>query len=111
MLSSAELQRYKRQIDKKDSVRRGREKLKRSRAFLAGAGGLGSPVAFYLAAAGIGTIRIVDTDKVETFNLNRQILHFTPDIGQKRYDSAAEKLKQLNTDINVEAIHEKMKAG
>lgn len=111
MLSSVELQRYKRQIDINGFGEQGQEKLKRSRAFVAGAGGLGSPVALYLAAAGIGTIRIVDTDKVENSNLNRQILHFTPDIGHKKIDSAAEKLKHLNTDINIEAIHEQMTAG
>ena len=66
----------------RDFGEEGQEKLKRARVFLAGAGGLGSPAAIYLAAAGVGTIRIVDLDTVELGNLNRQILHWTRDIGR-----------------------------
>ena len=68
--------------------------------------GLGSPVSLYLAAAGIGTIRIVDCDKVELTNLNRQILHWDEDIGKTKTDSAAEKLNKLNPWVKIEAIAE-----
>ena len=80
----------------------GQEKLKRTKAFIAGAGGLGSPAAIYLAVAGIGTIRIADHDTVDLSNLNRQILHWDTNVGEKKVDSAAAKLKQLNQDIRIE---------
>ncbi len=84
----------------------GQEKLKAAKAFVAGAGGLGSPVAIYLAAAGIGTLRVADRDTVELTNLNRQILHWQPDIGTKKADSARAKLRQLNPDVTIETIAE-----
>jgi adenylyltransferase/sulfurtransferase len=83
----------------------GQVKLKNARVFIAGAGGLGCPVVIYLAAAGIGKIRIVDRDKVEMTNLNRQILHCESDIGRKKTDSVEEKLKNLNSEINIEGIN------
>ena len=82
----------------------GQEKLKKARVFIAGIGGLGSPVAIYLAAAGVGTIRIADHDTVELSNLNRQVLHHESNIGKKKVDSAATKLAQLNPDIKIEKI-------
>jgi len=80
------------------------KKLKSSRVFIAGAGGLGSPAAIYLAAAGIGNIKIVDRDLVELSNLNRQILHWDKNIGQAKVESASEKLIQINPHINVETF-------
>jgi molybdopterin/thiamine biosynthesis adenylyltransferase len=84
----------------------GQEKLKRARVFIAGAGGLGSPAAIYLTAAGIGNMRIVDHDKVELSNLNRQVLHWDEDRGRSKADSAANKLTMLNPDVEIEAIQE-----
>ena len=72
----------------------GQEKLKQSRVAVAGAGGLGSPVATYLAAAGVGMIRMIDHDRVTLSNLNRQVLHWEEDIGRKKVDSAGTKLEK-----------------
>ncbi len=82
----------------------GQEKLKRSRVLIAGVGGLGSSIALYLTAAGIGRIRLVDHDSVSLSNLNRQVLHWEEDIGRKKVDSAREKLKKLNQSIEIETI-------
>jgi len=82
----------------------GQERLKKAHIFIAGAGGLGSPVSIYLAVAGIGTITLVDRDVVELTNLNRQILHHDRDIGRKKTVSAEEKLREINPDITVKAI-------
>jgi len=106
MLTERELQRYDRQIMLYGFGEEGQEKLKRARVFIAGAGGLGSPISIYLAAAGIGTIRIADHDKVELSNLNRQVLHWEENIGDCKADSAAEKLGKFNPDIKIEAIAE-----
>jgi len=104
MLTEEELKRYDRQIIINGFGEEGQEKLKQARVFIAGAGGLGSPVATYLAAAGIGTIRIVDNDRVELSNLNRQVLHWNKNIGMSKAGSAAEKLSKLNPGINIEAV-------
>jgi molybdopterin/thiamine biosynthesis adenylyltransferase len=106
MLTPEELQRYDRQIMIYGFGEAGQEKLKKAKVFLAGAGGLGSPIAIYLAAAGIGTLRIADHDKVELSNLNRQVLHGEEDIGKRKGDSAAEKLRKFNTHVKVETIAE-----
>ncbi len=82
----------------------GQERLKKAHIFIAGAGGLGSPVSLYLAVAGIGTITIVDMDVVDQSNLNRQILHTERDIGKKKTVSAEEKLTAINPDITIHAI-------
>jgi len=84
----------------------GQEKLKKARVFIAGAGGLGSPISIYLAVAGVGNIRIVDHDTVELSNLNRQILHWKENIQENKTDSAVDKLRKLNPHINVEGIAE-----
>ena len=102
MLSERERERYKRQIMLFGNE--GQERLKKAHIFIAGAGGLGSPVSFYLAVAGIGTITIVDMDVVDQTNLNRQILHFDRDIGKKKTVSAEEKLAAINPDITIHAI-------
>jgi len=106
MLTDDERQRYDRQIMIPGIGEEGQEKLKQSKVVVAGGGGLGSPVAIYLAAAGIGTIRLIDHDRVELSNLNRQVLHWDKDVGREKVDSAAEKLKRLNTGVQVEAVGE-----
>jgi adenylyltransferase/sulfurtransferase len=86
----------------------GQGKLKRSRVAITGAGGLGSPIAIYLTAAGIGRIRVIDHDEVTLSNLNRQILHWEEDIGRKKVDSARTKLRNLNRAVEIEAIAERI---
>jgi molybdopterin-synthase adenylyltransferase len=102
MLSERERERYKRQIMLFGEE--GQERLSKAHIFIAGAGGLGSPVSLYLAVAGIGTITIVDMDIVDQSNLNRQILHTDRDIGKKKTVSAEEKLTEINPDITIHAI-------
>jgi len=104
MLSKRELARYERQILIPGWSKSGQEKLKKAKVLVAGAGGLGSAILTYLAVAGVGRIRIIDGDKVELSNLNRQVLHSDKDIGRNKIDSAKEKLEALNPHISVEAI-------
>ena len=106
MLTPKERERYDRQILIKDIGETGQEKLKGSKVLIAGSGGLGSPISIYLAAAGVGRIRIVDHDEVDLINLNRQILHWEKDIGRKKVDSAREKLLGLNPGVTIEAVRE-----
>lgn len=106
MFSERELERYKRQMMLFGEE--GQERLKKAHIFIAGAGGLGSPISIYLAVAGVGTITIVDMDVVDQSNLNRQILHFGRDVGRKKTASAEEKLRELNPDITVNAIDVKI---
>jgi molybdopterin/thiamine biosynthesis adenylyltransferase len=106
MLTAEERERYDRQIRLYGFGEEGQEKLKMARVFIAGAGGLGSPIAIYLAAAGLGTIRIVDHDSIELSNLNRQVLHWDENMGKSKADSSAEKLRKLNPGIKIEAIAE-----
>lgn len=106
MLTPSEIERYDRQIMMGEIGQEGQERLKRSRVFIAGAGGLGSPIASYLTAAGIGMIRMIDHDHVALSNLNRQILHWEEDIGRKKVDSAKKKLKNLNSAAEIETIGE-----
>ena len=108
MLTPTELDRYGRQIMMPGFGEAGQEKLKAAKVFIAGAGGLGSPISIYLANAGIGTIRIVDQDVIELSNLNRQILHWPKDVGRAKVDSAREKLSAMNPDLKLEAIRETM---
>lgn len=86
----------------------GQKKLSESTVFIAGAGGLGSPVLYYLAAAGIGNLRIADLDKVEESNLNRQILHSAERLGVSKAESAKKTLEALNPEINITAFTEKI---
>lgn len=108
--SEEELQRYSRHILLKDVGVEGQERIRRGRVLVVGAGGLGAPVALYLAAAGVGTIGIADGDRVELSNLQRQVIHFTPDIGRLKVDSAAEKLRRLNPEVRVETHAERLTA-
>lgn len=88
----------------------GQEKLLSSKVLIIGAGGLGSPAALYLAAAGVGTIGIVDADKVELTNLHRQIIHHTADLGLKKVKSAKTKIRAINPDVTVKTYHRAVKA-
>jgi len=106
ILSSEEAIRYSRQLILAEIGSQGQIRLKQSRVFIAGIGGLGSVSAYYLAAAGIGSLRIADMDYVEAENLNRQILHGTGDIGKAKTLSALEKLRNLNPYCDVEPIQE-----
>jgi len=98
--------RYDRQLIIHGFGAEGQKKLRNASVAIAGAGGLGSVIAEYLAVAGIGCIRLVDSDSVEITNLNRQILHTENDIGRKKVDSAREKLESLNPEIVVETACE-----
>ncbi|MDO9539963.1 MAG: HesA/MoeB/ThiF family protein [Methanocalculus sp.] len=102
MFSIQELDRYKRQIMLFGEE--GQKRLKEATIFIAGAGGLGSPISIYLAVAGVGRIVLADKDSVELTNLNRQILHFNSDIGERKTTSALRKLKELNPDVTIEVI-------
>jgi len=103
-LSRRELERYDRQIRIEGFGVEGQQRLKKSKVIIAGMGGLGCPAAIYLVAAGVGKLIIIDKEKVELSNLNRQILHWDHDIGKYKVDSAIEKLSQLNPDIQIEGL-------
>jgi len=100
-LTTDELARYSRHLILPEVGMEGQQKLKAAKVLCVGTGGLGSPLAFYLAAAGIGTLGLVDFDVVDASNLQRQIIHSTKDIGRKKLDSAAEKLTALNPAMKV----------
>ena len=102
--TSEQIERYSRQIVLKEIGGIGQKKLLDSKITIIGCGGLGSPAAYYLTAAGIGSIKIVDFDVVELSNLHRQILHFNNDLNKKKTQSAYEKLHKLNPDVNIEVI-------
>ncbi|MFC2016455.1 ThiF family adenylyltransferase [Chloroflexota bacterium] len=106
MLTKEELERYDRQIIIEGFGEEGQEKLKQAKVIIAGSGGLGSPAAIYLTAAGVGTIRIIDHDRVEPSNLNRQILYWDEDTSKRKVDSALEKLKRLNQNVKIETSAE-----
>jgi len=108
--SEEEIRRYSRHIILKEVGGKGQKKLREARVLIVGVGGLGSPAAYYLAAAGVGTLGIVDNDVVDESNLQRQILHRTADVGRQKTESAAERIKALNPGVNVEA-HQVRLAG
>lgn len=93
--------RYSRHILLEGFGKEGQEKLRHSRVLLIGAGGLGSPNALYLAAAGVGTIGIADADLVSLSNLQRQVIHYTADVNRPKVESAAEKMRQINPEVEV----------
>jgi adenylyltransferase/sulfurtransferase len=101
-LSDAELERYSRQLVLPEWSGAQQERLKEASAIVVGAGALGCPVAAYLVAAGVGRVGIVDSEPVELSNLHRQLLHFTPDLGSPKAESAAGKLGLLNPEVVVE---------
>lgn len=103
-LTEQEQARYSRQILIRDLGEAGQEKLKRSTVFIAGAGGLGCPVATYLAVAGVGHMILVDQDSVDPSNLNRQILHWNEDIGLEKVASARAKLSRMNPSVRITPV-------
>jgi adenylyltransferase/sulfurtransferase len=102
MLSDAELERYARHIVLRDIGGPGQAALRRARVLVVGAGGLGAPVLLYLAAAGVGTLGVIDDDVVSLSNLQRQVIHATPDVGMAKVDSAADVIRRLNPHVAVE---------
>ena len=102
------LERYSRHLRLDEVGVEGQRRLERSRVLLVGAGGLGSPAAFYLAAAGVGHLRLVDDDVVDRSNLQRQILHVEAAIGQAKVESARERLAALNPRVRVEGVRERV---
>src|ERR1700720_1419855 len=104
-LSGEETARYSRHLMMPEVAANGQRRLKAAHVLCIGAGGLGSPSALYLAAAGIGKIGIVDLDEVDLSNLQRQILHGTKDIGRKKVESARDRLREVNPHIAIE-LHE-----
>ena len=100
-LTTEEIERYSRQILVPDLGGKGQIRLRQGRVLVIGAGGLGSPAAFYLAAAGVGTLGLIDPDQVELSNLQRQILHGTADIGRKKVESAQARLTELNPGVTI----------
>lgn len=99
--SSEQIERYSRHILLQDVGIEGQERISKSKVLIIGVGGLSAPVLFYLAAAGVGTLGLIDGDIVNLSNLHRQIIHFTSDIGKAKVQSAKEKIVQINPDVNV----------
>lgn len=105
MFTDEQIERYSRHIILKEVGGRGQKKLLNGKVLIIGAGALGSPAALYLAAAGVGTIGIADSDVVEISNLQRQVLHHTPDVGKPKVLSAREKMEAINPDVRVVPYH------
>jgi adenylyltransferase/sulfurtransferase len=110
MLSDDELERYARHIVLREVGGPGQAALRRARVLVVGAGGLGAPVLLYLAAAGIGTLGVVDDDAVSLSNLQRQVIHTTPDVGTAKVDSAAATIGRLNPNVIVKAHNVRLAA-
>ena len=111
MLPEDQIQRYSRHIVLKEVGGKGQRKLLEAKVLIIGAGALGAPAALYLAAAGIGTIGIADADVVDVSNLQRQVIHFTPDVGRPKVVSAAEKIRAINPDVTLHLYQEMVKAA
>src|SRR5436190_9727177 len=103
MLSPEELERYARHIVLREVGGPGQQALGRARVLVIGAGGLGAPALLYLAAAGVGTLGVIDDDKVSLSNLQRQVIHGTPDVGHAKTESAAAAIARLNPHVKVAA--------
>src|SRR5919201_301394 len=103
-LTQPEFARYSRHVIMPEVGLDGQRKLKAAKVLVIGTGGLGSPLALYLAAAGVGTLGLVDYDVVDYSNLQRQIIHSTADVGRKKLDSAADKLKGINPYLNLQTF-------
>lgn len=110
-LTPEEIQRYKRHLVLHDIGGQGQAKLKAARVLVVGAGGLGSPVLLYLAAAGVGTLGVIDDDTVSLDNLQRQIVHTTQAVGAPKVESARETLARLNPHVAVETFQTRLDAG
>lgn len=111
MLTAEEIQRYKRHLVLKEVGGEGQQKLKAARVLIIGAGGLGSPLLMYLAAAGVGTLGIIDDDVVSLDNLQRQIVHDTAHVGWPKVESAKEMIARLNPHVDVETYKARLDAG
>jgi molybdopterin/thiamine biosynthesis adenylyltransferase len=109
-LTEQQMERYSRHIILAQVGGTGQEKLLASKVLIVGAGGLGAPAAVYLAAAGVGTIGIVDGDKVDLSNLQRQIIHYTPDVGKDKVVSAQSKIRAINPDTTVVTYNKRVTA-
>ena len=109
-LKPEEIERYARHIVLREVGGPGQAKLKRARVLVVGAGGLGAPVLLYLAAAGVGTLGVVDDDNVSLSNLQRQVIHGTPDLDARKVDSAAAAIRKLNPHVNVVPHAERLMA-
>ncbi|MBI5555157.1 MAG: molybdopterin-synthase adenylyltransferase MoeB [Elusimicrobia bacterium] len=107
-MNDAQLERFSRHIILKEVGIEGQEKIIQGKILIIGAGGLGAPAALYLAAAGVGIIGLVDGDKVDLTNLQRQVIHFTPDVGKPKVTSAKEKIELINPDIKVITYQERV---
>jgi adenylyltransferase/sulfurtransferase len=103
-LTEEEIRRYSRSLVLPEIGGNGQERLGESKVLVVGAGGLGSPALLYLGAMGVGKVGIVDSDSVEVSNLQRQVVHFTSDIGKLKVESAKEKVQDLNPDVEVDAL-------
>ncbi len=110
-LTEQQIERYSRHIILPEVGGKGQAKLLAGRVLIVGAGGLGSPVALYLTAAGVGTLGLVDGDMVDLTNLQRQIAHATADVGRAKVESAAEKCRAINPDVTVRLHPEHLRAG
>lgn len=106
-----QITRYSRHILLPEVGGKGQKKIAKARILIVGAGGLGAPAAYYLAAAGVGTLGLIDSDAVDLSNLQRQIIHHTPDVGRPKVLSAKEKIQALNPDVNVTMHEERLVAG
>jgi molybdopterin-synthase adenylyltransferase len=111
VLSPDELERYARHIVLREVGGPGQAALKRARVLVIGAGGLGAPVMMYLAAAGVGTLGVIDDDVVSLSNLQRQIIHATPDVSVPKVESAASEIARLNPNVNVEVHNTRLTAA
>lgn len=110
-LREDQIERYSRHIILQDVGGKGQEKILNGKVLIVGAGGLGAPAAFYLAAAGVGTIGLIDGDCVDVTNLQRQIIHFTDDVGRPKVESAKQKIEQLNPDVKVKIYEDILRAS
>lgn len=110
-MTEEQIERYSRHIILKEVGGKGQKKLFDGKVLIIGAGGLGAPIALYLAAAGVGTIGIADADNVDLSNLQRQVIHFTPDVGKPKVESAKEKMQAINPDVKVVTYKEWISAS
>src|ERR1700745_3746843 len=107
-LSPEEVARYSRHLIMREVALQGQKRLKASSVLLIGAGGLGSPLGLYLAAAGVGRIGLVDFDVVDFSNLQRQVLHGTPDVGRPKLHSARDRLQAINPEVRLDLTEARM---
>ena len=110
-LSAQEIERYARHVVLKEVGGPGQQKLKAARVLVVGAGGIGSPAHLYLAAAGVGEITVIDDDTVSLSNLQRQVIHFTEDVGEPKAESAASAVAHLNPHVKVTPLNARLNAA